>query len=740
MKLTVFFILSLFFFVKINAQTIKGKIYFNNKPIEYASIKVFTKTDSLLASYLSDKQGYFQSINYKNIDEFIINVSHIGLAEYKKHFTSTDLEKPIIINLEKNSIDTVKISISKNNTTLDFNKRIYRFNTNDFIKNTTADIAMNKVPGVIFAEGVGLKLDGNQSVKLYVDGIETSNTQLKSIDITDIDKVEIINNPTARFNTESNFAIINLITKPRTESFYKGRIGFTKGMLLNRTGVDPSFSLKKNKWLIKTEINYNNYKQETTTDIVRNTVDIPYHQFNSRETVISQSNADINIKYTVDTTSFIFLKSNYYRYKLLGNTNGNINDVSFFNHSQDKYWIYSTDVVYDKKIRNDVLSIKAKYNLYKKSDSYTVNDDTFLKNSVNSGLSDITLETNYSHKPNFFVLTRHNFGLKYVNREYLIIKNEDFKQKNYGLYSDWDIKLNEKLEISPSLFLDISNNDANNKINTYVSLLPSFNISLKSGKTNKISFSYTRKINRPSPMDLNNNIIVIDPTTFLRGNTNLKQSSSNTLNISQSKAYRKNYFSTNIFYSSNYNAIFQNIETKQDTLIYMKDNIGNIKRVGILIGHDLFITKGVNLYTSVGANYNYLNKKGNDPIFNSGYGIVGVVNISAKLYKKITTNMLFDYNSRRYDLYSITKEPPFTSLMVSTNILKDKVNLRCSYVDLFKVNAKREIDLVSPNIIQSTHQNRNFSNLNFSIIYTFGKKFSDSANAKTTRYDDFDLK
>ncbi|MVZ64613.1 outer membrane beta-barrel protein [Sphingobacterium sp. DK4209] len=740
MKHTLFFIIPLIFCSSLNAQTIKGKVYFDNNTVEYASIRVFNKSDSLLGSYLSDRVGYFQSKKFVDIEDFKIHVSHVGAVAYQKQFKSIDLLKPIVIHLEKKTIDTVEISINKNNSILDLNKRIFRFNQDDFIKNTTADIAMNKGPGVIFADGIGLKLDGSQLVKLYVDGIETSNIQLKSIDISDIDRIEIINNSTARFNAEGNFAIINVITKPRKHSFYKGRVGFTKGLLLKRTGIDPSFSFKREKWLIKTELNYYNYDQETNIDIFRNTLNVPYRQNNYRETEIKQLNADINIKYDVDTTSFIFLKSNYYLYKLLGETTGNINDVQFANHSIDKYWIFSTDLVYDKKMNNAILSLKAKYNLYRKNDFYKIENNQLLSNSINSGLSDISIEANYNHKPNFFIKTQHDFGLKYVNREYLIVDSDNYKQRNYGLYSDWNIRLNEKIDISPSLFLDISNNDVNNKINTYVSFLPSFNISYKPGKTNRVSFAYTRKINRPNPMDLNENIIVIDPTTVLRGNVNLKQSSLNTLNLSYSSPYKKNYFSTNIYYSFNRNAVFQNIENIQDILIYTKDNIGDVQRVGIMVGHDMFIRKGMNLYTSIGANYSSLDKNGNNPTFNSGYGFIGTVNFSAKVFKKITTNLLFDYNSRRYDLYSMTKERPFTSLLMSTNILKDKINVRCSYVDLFKVNAKREIHLMTPNFTQSTYQNRNFSNLNLSVIYMFGKKFSDSANAKTTKYDDIELR
>ena len=148
----------------------------------------------------------------------------------------------------------------------------------------------------------------------------------------------------------------------------------------------------------------------------------------------------------------------------------------------------------------------------------------------------------------------------------------------------------------------------------------------------------------------------------------------------------------------------------------------------------------MSLYTSISANYNKLEKGGNDQLITAGYGFLGTLNFSALLFKKLTTSLLFDYNSKRYDLYSTTTERPFTSLLLSTNIFKDKFNLRLAYVDLFRINGRREILLTTPDFKQRSNQNRNFSNINLTITYIFGKKFSDAVRNKVSKYDDMELR
>jgi len=147
------------------------------------------------------------------------------------------------------------------------------------------------------------------------------------------------------------------------------------------------------------------------------------------------------------------------------------------------------------------------------------------------------------------------------------------------------------------------------------------------------------------------------------------------------------------------------------------------------------LRQGVSLYTSVGMHYNHLEKGGNEHLSHSGYGLFGTVNVSARLLKKLSTSLLFDHDPRKYDLYSTIEERPFTSFVLSANVLKDKVNLRLSYRDLFRIHAKRDVHLSSPDFAQSTYQNRNLS-----IAYSFGKTFSDRISTSTTSYDDIELR
>lgn len=722
------------------AQVIKGTVYRDKEPLPYASVKIYSEVDSLIGSYLTNHVGYFESSPFVGIPTFLITASYMGTDVNKKQYSVADLLMPISIYLETKSteIDTVSVFAEVNPTQLALNKRVYKFQPKDFIKHTTADMAIHKVPGVVFGEGIGLRLDGFQTAQLYIDGIAANLQELKNLEVEDIEQVELISNPTAKYNAESNAAIIQIITKKTTAAFYKGRIGLSKGILLERTGFDPSFSYKKGQWLLKTALNYSDYKQETFTEIFRNPQENSYFQYNDRETKINTKYANIAVLYNIDSSSSLFFKSQYYGYQLAQHTMGKINGTDFVNNSQDNYWIYTMDLVYDKQFKQDLLSIKGKYNRYTKDDLYTMNEE-FLQ-AINSGLSDLTVEGNYNHKLPFFDKTLHDFGIKFVNRSFNFLGGEDFNQYNYGAYSNWQIRVNKRLDISPAFYLDVSDNVINQQKYSYTSLLPSLTISLKSGKTSRVALQYRRSVNRPSPMDLNEEPVLLDPTTIQLGSANLRQALFNNLTLAYTNPYKKNFLSANLTYSNNTAVLFQNIAHIQDTLIYTKENSGNIQRFAATLAHDLTIGKGMSLYTSVSANYNKLDKGDNEQVITAGYGFLGTINFSALLFKKLTTSLLFDYNSRRYDLYSTTIERPFTSLLLSSNIFKDKFNLRLTYVDLFGINGKREILLTTPDFSQRTYQNRNFSNINFSITYLFGKKFSDAVSSKVSEYDDLELR
>jgi len=79
--------IALFFFCNtLHAQIIKGKILLDGRPLAYASITVTTDRDSLLGSYLSDRDGNFQTIKYTGIDAYTVSVSYVGTTGYRERF------------------------------------------------------------------------------------------------------------------------------------------------------------------------------------------------------------------------------------------------------------------------------------------------------------------------------------------------------------------------------------------------------------------------------------------------------------------------------------------------------------------------------------------------------------------------------------------------------------------------------------------------------------------------------
>lgn len=727
-------------------QTIKGVVYLEKQELGYATVEIYSKTDSLINSYLTDKQGRFESNIPKSIDEIFINVSHVGTNNFRGIYKLSEIAKNLRIDMSPNTtfLDTVIVKGRENKNVLELNKRIYKIDGSDFIKNTNADIALNSVPGVVYAEGVGLKLDGVAGVRLYLDGLAIDLNYLKNISASEIEKIEIINNPSSRFAVDGTASIINIILKRESTAFFKGKISANKGVLLNRQGINPSISLKSGKWLFRSAFSFSEQDQKTETEIYREVNSGYYRQSSFRKTQNRQKEANLDVKFTPDSTSDLFFRFDYFGYKLNGKTIGTIlsnnAENQFAAQTVDDYWIYTLDGVYDKKLKGHNVSVKGKYTDYSKNDFYKLSNGKEISNKVFSGLSDLTIETYVDGKSNFFKEALYDFGLKFTDRRYKLDEIDNIKQYNLGLYSDLQFRVGKILDFSSTLYYDMSKNIMDDNERSFYSLLPSATLGIKTGKSSRLSVGYFRKLHRPTPIDLNKHIIIIDPTTFEQGNADLKQSYSDTYSFSFNKPYKKNFLSFTANYLLNSNSIYQDIRNSGDTLIYTKANIGRIRRGRINLGHDLVLSKTVKLYTSAGINYNHLSSGGEERVFNSGFGVIGTINFSAKLFKKVQTSLLIDYDSRRYDLFSKTKERPFTSFLVATNVFKDKFNVKLSYVDMFKINGRREIQLNTLNLKQEIIQNRNFSNLNFTVSYAFGKKFSDSIKSKTTQTDDVDLR
>ena len=228
-KKNLLLVLSLFISTIVLAQrpeskkiTISGKVIEkgSNQPLEYATVIFENAKSKQLSGGITDENGNFKfEINagsYNARAEFI-SFKNVNIPQ--KEFTSnTDLG---IISMEADAaqLDDVVVIAEKSTVEIKLDKRVYNVGKDMMVKGGTVSDVLDNVPSVtVDAEGT-VALRGNENVKILIDGKPSG---LAGINIADalkllpadaVEKVEVITNPSARYDAEGGGGIINIVIR-----------------------------------------------------------------------------------------------------------------------------------------------------------------------------------------------------------------------------------------------------------------------------------------------------------------------------------------------------------------------------------------------------------------------------------------------------------------------------------------------------------------------------------------------
>ena len=240
---------------------ITGKVYDkqSNLPMEYATISLFTTDSSLVTGTISSKDGsfvieagpgnYFAEIQFISYEKKII--SNISISANNRN---ADLGT-ITLEPEATSLDEVTVVGERSEMEINLDKKT--FNVGKDLSNTgkTALDILDNIPSVAVDMDGNISLRGSGNIKILIDGkpsgmISTSNTDaLQSLQGSMIEKVEVITNPSARYEAEGMAGIINIVLKKDATKGMNGTFEFT-------VGYPQEYSLGVNLNLRKEKINY----------------------------------------------------------------------------------------------------------------------------------------------------------------------------------------------------------------------------------------------------------------------------------------------------------------------------------------------------------------------------------------------------------------------------------------------------------------------------------------------------
>ncbi|MGK2862753.1 MAG: TonB-dependent receptor domain-containing protein [Chitinophagaceae bacterium] len=558
-------------------------------PLSFANASVHDlENDYLVTGAITDDKGRFEILGLP-IGEYRLYFSFMGYKTTERTLvagglnTIFDLGK---ISLESSAENLQEVEVIGKQAVInsDLNKKT--FNLADNIAQSGGSVldAMKTMPGVTFDQEGKVVLRGSDKVVVLIDGKQSSLTGfgnqkgLANIPASNIEKIEIINNPSAKYDANGFAGIVNIIYKKEKQTGLNGDIGLSFGLgALGRHKDDTptdlgSFSVNP-KLIPSINLNYKtgkfNYFLQSEFIIQEA---LPNNEFTTRNyddgrNIISQVpenrkqfRAIINggVDYDLDENNSFTFSGLYDREKHIDTAqvafidlDGNIRNRLYTWEEEEVTRYINAAINYRHKFEQagHTISANAQYTQGLEDETYSLNDSSAVrigrdKTNIRAIENTTSLSTDYVRP---LSSGRIELGAKLRIRrlpvDYAITPgNQSIIYPDLGNFSDWGENLyagyvnylweKPKYDIEAGLraeqtnvFYDLDRANAyylNNDKYDYFELFPSARLTYKLNNTNKISAFYNRRIDRPGEPELRVFPKFDDPELLKVGNPYLR--------------------------------------------------------------------------------------------------------------------------------------------------------------------------------------------------------------------------
>jgi iron complex outermembrane recepter protein len=721
----------------------------NQKIIDAATISLLKSKDSSLAkSAVTDKEGNFIFENVKE-GSYLVSAASLGHSKvYSSAFTISMEQNtyevgvlqlvPTTQNLKEVVVETKKPFIERK-----IDRTIVNVDASISNAGSTAMEVLEKSPGITVDKDGNISLKGKQGVKVFIDGKpsylsgpDLANL-LRSMGSAQMDQIEIMTNPPAKYDAAGNAGVINIKLKKNKMMGYNGSINasYTQGKY-PRTNESINLNYRNKAVNVFANYSYRADKNYSELTILRKFRDKDSKQLLSifdQESKFTNSNHSNTAKFGVDV--------NVSKKTVVGAVvSGFVNTEKFSNDSRtflqnsagitDSTTLATTQVngkwknlsanfnvrhTFDSSGRE--LSFDADYVHYSQSNSqglynhyYDANNqpnapsDTLLSN-IPSNIKIYSLKADYSQtlKGNAkleaglkasFVKTDNDAQYDYiVNGQ----KVHDYGRSNHFIYDEeikaayvnlnkqinkkWSTQLGLRLENTISKGKQLTTNE--NFERNYTQLFPTAFIGYDVNEKNNLSVNYGRRIERPDYADLNPFYFFLDKYTYQRGNTNLRPQFSH--NIEFSHTYKGN-FTTTLNYTKVTDLINDVLDQNEETneTFITKSNIASQRQYGVTVTTLIPVKKWlkVNVYA------NFSNNRFQGFVNNSN------IDLQSNLFTtNINTQMSFGkgwsgelsgfYRTKGLDGVLVIGAMGAVNGGISKSILKNKGTVKLGFRDIF---------------------------------------------------------
>ncbi|MBL4559639.1 MAG: TonB-dependent receptor [Labilibaculum sp.] len=740
---------------------LKGIVIENehHKPLEYATVSIYSLPDSLLIKgTITNRKGEFGLLDLKSL-RYFYKVEYLGFQSYSsqpiflKENEKVFLPKPLVLHADFQTISQVEVTGNRDFARIELDKTVYNVSKSPVSDGGTINEVLSTIPMLNVTANGGIQLRGSSDVKILIDGKLSGllgmspGDVLSNMPAADVDRVEVITSPSAKYDASGSAGIVNIIMKKERVKGFNGNASATIGTINKHSGR-TALSLRTGKLNFSGSYSYrndwvgNDYELTRFTKKDNNNIEILGVKADvevGNRSHISQLGMD----YLIDdknTLSFSVLnrdrKQNFngtYNYA----RNLIVSSSSPIETSRESAvdidltsWVYNTSYIHKFAKKGQELSFDA---------SYTNNDAENYGNYTESGVN-----------------TNDFFN---SNREEAIVQL-DYKQPvgEFGsietgyLFRSNEIKYNEPIDLSTAfnykesiqgLYFQLSGKKRNlgyqfglrseySDIETnidykddYLDFFPSVNFSYKLSDNKQVKLSYSKMVYRPDSGMLNPFQNLKDSVNQRIGSQDLTAYYTHKSELTFVYKRDKITYTTNLYYQYMDKILSQYRLVNEDYVaIVTTKNLGSKHYAGI----DFNISTKFNKWWSVNSYLSGIYQKyepSTKLIFpaNDDFGFFGKLTSTMQIPKWFTFQSIFRYETAMPVAQGDYDESFQMDFAFGKRIMKRKASITLRIYDVLN-SCKYYVNTSGYRFSQRMKYKFENRTASFTFRYYFGKKYN----------------
>ncbi len=693
-------------------------------------------------------------------------------------------DNPVTLRSAAKSLGGVTIAAKKPFIETKIDRTIVNVDASPTNAGATALEVLEKSPGIMVNNDGAISLRGKSGVIVMLDGKPSFLSPgdlanlLKNMPASSIEQIEIMTNPSSRYDASGNAGVINIKTKKGRTAGFNGSVmaGLTTSFfeqdgvlyVIPKSQNSISFNYRKNKLNFFGNYNPNVFRGRNNLEISRtkidageqiqgyNEVDTRFRFGNNNHTLklgldvfADQRNTfgvvlsgftftghptPVTVTNTLDADrillgSMISRTDNRLRFR---NFTGNFNFRHQFDSSGREITADADFITYDNT--SDMTLTTDFFN----GNGQSIGDQLILHGHLPSTISIYSLKSDYIHPLKKGGRIEAGIKSSYVTNDNLVgyerwdqSKWIEDSRSNHFIYDEninaaylnantqikkWSFQGGLRLENTIARGHQVTNDSVFRR--NFTNLFPSAFVSYALNKSNQLTLSYSRRITRPNYRDLNPFIYFLDSLSYRKGNPFLLPQFTHNIEVSHSF---KNKLITTLNYNSTNDVISQILKPDGDLVYLTSDNVSRFRNIGIAITAPVPVTKWwtSNLFFNLFNNL-YEGTYEGRPLRIDFTSFMVNMTQTFTLKPGFSLELTGFYRARGVDQLSIDEPMYVLSAGAQKQVIKGKGTLRLNIRDPFwlqRYEGNTNYDVVSTSV-RNRWDNRQ---LTASFTYRFGK-------------------